>query len=97
MVKVSSDMFCWNDESDAQIAKILEGVQSMKDKAIAEVKCIIQTEGIDLLEKELQDVHNDKAGREAKTKEAQAALDELQAKLSTINGQMEKVKALIMQ
>ncbi len=97
VVKVSTDMFCWNDESDAQIAKILEGVQSMKDKAIAEVKCIIQTEGIDLLEKELQDVLNDKAGREAKTKEAQAALDALQAKLSTINGQMEKVKALIMQ
>lgn len=97
VVKVSTDMFNWTGESDAQIAKILDGVLSMKDKAIAEVKCIIQTEGIDLLEKELQDVLNDKAGREAKAKEAQAALDGIQAKLSTINGQMEKVKALIMQ
>lgn len=97
VVKVSTDMFNWTSESDAQIAKILDGVLSMKDKAIAEVKCIIQTEGIDLLEKELQDVLNDKAGREAKAKEAQAALDGIQAKLSTINGQMEKVKALIMQ
>lgn len=97
VVNVSTDQFGWNDESDAQIDKILDDVQSTKDKALAEVKDIIQKEGIDLLEKQLQEVLNDKAGREAKAKEAQAALDELQTKLSTINGQMEKVKAIIAQ
>ncbi len=97
VVNVSTDQFGWNDESDAQIDKILDSVQSMKDNALAEVKDIIQKQGIDLLEEQLQEVLNDKAGREAKAKEAQAALDEVQTKLSTINGQMEKVKAIIAQ
>lgn len=73
---------------------VLASIIPMRDKAIKSVKDIIVKNGVDELTAQLQNIIDDKAGREKKQKEAQEKLDALAADKSTLESQISQVEAL---
>lgn len=72
---------------------VLASIIPMRDKAIKSVKDIIVKNGVDELTAQLQNIIDDKAGREKKQKEAQEKLDALAADKSTLESQISQVEA----
>lgn len=92
-VDVKTEDFSFYGDFDPD--SVLDSIESMRNAAIEKVKEIIQKEGVDELIGQLQAVIDDKSGREAKAKEAQAALNALSDKLKTVKEQMGKVQAAL--
>ena len=92
-VDVKTEDFSFYGDFDPD--SVLDSIESMRNAAIEKVKEIIQKKGVDKLIGQLQAVIDDKSGREAKAKEAQAALNALSDKLKTVKEQMGKVQAAL--
>ena len=92
-VDVKTEDFSFYGDFDPD--SVLDSIESMRNAAIEKVKEIIQKKGVDELIGQLQAVIDDKSGREAKAKEAQAALNALSDKLKTVKEQMGKVQAAL--